>query len=498
MLKKILIKSLLLLILLVALNYIYSKWFYESDIQEHSEIINLVRDIPKNADIIYVGESSNTAFRSDDIDKRPISDFIGDHFPELNTYHITKPASHAGIYKVLLKHIPKENKVKTIIITLNLRSFNAQWIYSDLETSLQKSIVLIKPYPPLLNRFFLSFKAYDIKTDKEREREFKRKWKKDKFILPFEFEFKDVKEWDSYMWKNGVKNSDGTKNDELSALACHYIKGYGFQINMNKNPRIKDFDDIVKLAKERNWNLVFNILAENTERAEELVGKDLIYMINENVEKLTKYYEEKGVIVVNNLNCVEDEQFIDQDWTTEHYAEKGRKIVAKNVAEALKIWYSVYFKEINYVNNYQTFFFNDCDRDVIWGQMQTITAEMAHSGKKSSMTGDGNDFSITFEYPLKTIPDSLKNNLHVEFWVFQTSLNHDAKLAIEATGQNFEHYWNGFDIKDIVQEINVWTKYNKSISIPDSIKQADLIKIYVHNPSKVKIYIDDFKINIGD
>ena len=204
MLKKIIYRVFLLLILIIAFNFIYAKWFYEKDIQKHSDIINLVREIPEDADIIYLGESSNITFRSDDLDKRPISDFIGDYYPELKIYDITKPASHAGIYEVLLENIPDDHHIKTIIVTLNLRSFNAQWIYSNLETSLQKSLVLIKPYPPLYNRFMLSFKAYDIKTESERQKQFKTKWKRDKFHLTNDLEFKNVIEWDKWMFHNGI------------------------------------------------------------------------------------------------------------------------------------------------------------------------------------------------------------------------------------------------------------------------------------------------------
>ena len=499
MYKKILIKISFLIIVFVILNLIYSKWFYESDIQKYSDIINLVRDIPNDADIIYIGESSNITFRGDDIDKRPISAFVADYFPKLNTFDITKPASHAGIYKVLLENIPEENKVKTIVVTLNLRSFDAQWIYSNLETSLQKSLVLLKPYPPLFNRFLLSFKAYDIKSERERERQFKRKWKKDKFHLPFEFPFRDVKEWDAYMWKNGIKNADGSKNQKLTELACHYIKAYGFQLDTINNIRIKDFDEIIELANKRDWNLVFNLMAENTEKAKELVGDDLIYMMRQNAKILESYYQHRGVTVVNNLNAVEDEQFIDQHWTTEHYAEKGRKIIATNVAEVLKKWYNDFYEKVDYNIAYQTDFFNDFENKyVVWGQMQTITNETAFSGKNSSQTGAGNDFSITMEYPLKVIPDSLKRNIVVELMLNQTSLNHDAKLVLQASGTDFSYYWNGFDLKNEVREKNKWIKYKQTISIPDSIKQADLIKIYVYNPSQEKIFIDDFRIKIEE
>ena len=333
MLKKILIRICLLIIVFATLNFIYSKWLYETDIQEHSEIINLVRDVPNNADIIYIGESSNTSFRGDDLDKRPISEFVGDYFPELITFDITKPASHAGIYKVLLENIPENNKVKTIVVTLNMRSFNATWIHSKLETQLQKSLVLIKPYPPLFNRFLLSFKAYDIKSEKEREMQFKKKWKNDKFHLPYEFQFQNVIEWDKWMSNSGIKNSKGNIDYKQTELACHYIKTYGFQIDTANNPRIKDFNAIINLAQKRGWNLVFNLLAENTEKAKELVGDDLIYMMNQNAKILEYYYRHRGVNVVNNLNVIENEQFIDQQWTTEHYAEKGEKALRKTFQE---------------------------------------------------------------------------------------------------------------------------------------------------------------------
>jgi hypothetical protein len=490
MVKKIALKVLFLLALFVALNSIYSKWFYESDIQKYSEIINLVRDIPDNADIIYLGESSNTTFREDDLDKRRISDFIGDYFPELKTYDITKPASHAGIYKVLLEKIPRESKVKTIVVTLNLRSFNAQWIYSNLETALQKSMVLLRPNPPLINRFLLSFKAYDIKSEYECQRAFKSKWEKDEFHLPGEFPFKNVIEWDNWMAKNGITNENGKYDTIQTDLACNYIKAYGFQLDLLNNPRIKDFNEIVKYAKKRKWNLVFNLLAENTNKADRLVGDDLVNMMNKNAEILTDYYVKKGVTVVNNLNDVEDEQFIDQDWTTEHYAEIGRKKIAKNVAEALKAWHIDDYIELDH----KTSFFNDCENSITWGQMQTITSEIAYSGENSSKTGENSDFSLTFEFPLKTIPDSLKNIVNVEFWLFQTSLNHEAELVIEAVGENFPYFVKGFKLKELISEIKVWKKYNRSISIPESIKTADLVKIYLHNTSRETIYIDDFKI----
>ncbi len=492
MLKKIISRLLLLVIILVVSNVIYSKFFYEKDIQKHSEIVNLVRAVPDSADIIYIGESSNSTPHPNDIDKRKISEFISDYYPELNVYDITKPATHAGIFKTLLRNIPKENQVKTIVLTLNLRSFNAEWIYSGLETPLRKSMVLLKPYPALYNRFVLSFKAYDIKTEQERSKQVRRKWEKSTFQLPFPFEFKNVIEWDNWMANTGKKDENGNIDHEKTILACHYIKTYAFQIDTLSNPRIKDFDEIIELAQQRGWNLVFNLMAENTEKAQELVGDDLIYIINKNAQILEDYYTRKGVLVVNNLNAVEDNQFIDRNWTTEHYAEKGRKIVAKNVAEHLKLWWNNDFKAVD--NSVKTTFFYDCEITTI-NQNYVSSSEKVYSGNKSSKTGNGNDFSVTMVFSLKEMSQELANYFNVDFWMYQEALNHDAKLVIQADGENI-NYWNGFDLTNIAVESNRWVNYHQKITVPDEIKQADIVKIYIYNPSKVNIYIDDFSMKI--
>ena len=147
---------------------------------------------------------------------------------------------------------------------------------------------------------------------------------------------------------NGIRDDSGKIDRAQTELACHYIKAYGFQIDTLRNPRIADFDAIVELAREREWNLVFNLMAENMEKAGYLVGDDLLYLMNANRELLKNYYGSRGVLVVDNLSRVEDEQFTDQDWTTEHYGERGRKTIAKQVALALKTWYGEAYKDPGY------------------------------------------------------------------------------------------------------------------------------------------------------
>ena len=329
------LKLLTLGVILTLISVIYQTFFYEDDLKVHSDLITILNDIPNDIDVLYVAESSNTALHKDDVEKKTIAEFIDEALPDLRVEDLTKPAAHAGIYKQLLKRIPEESQIKSVVVTLNLRSFNAQWIHSSLETSLQKSLVFIRPNLPIINRFLLSFKSYPVKSKAEQEAAFKAKWQADKFNFPYPFPHENVMIWDQWMAIEGINNSDGTRNQPLTELACHYIKGYGFQIDTLNNPRIKDFNDIISLAKERGWTLYFNLLSENIDKADKLVGKDLTFLMKSNRDLLINYFSNKGIEVIDNLETVKRYFFIDQHWTTEHYTEEGRKAVALKVADVL-------------------------------------------------------------------------------------------------------------------------------------------------------------------
>lgn len=334
--KRILIHCLVAAALLVIMNWVYARSFYRDDLLKHSDIVEASWQVAADrCELVYLGESSNKTYGNTDKDHRKISEMIADYFPEMRCGDITKEASHAEIYYYLLKNIPDDNQIKTVIVTMNLRSFGANWIYSSLETALQKKLVMMKGYPPLLGRALLAFKAYPIKTKQEWQQLAARYWKKTPLEFPYPFPYKTVAEWNKAVAFEGVKDEQGHVDKSLTELTCHFIKNYGFQIK-DDNPRIKDFDNIVKLSRDRGWNLVFNIMAENTDLAQELTGDDLLFLMRENANYLVQRYEAMGVTVVNHLETVRDKNFIDREWPTEHYYEEGRRTIAENTARALK------------------------------------------------------------------------------------------------------------------------------------------------------------------
>lgn len=296
------------------MNCVYAKWFYPKDLKTHSEMIELSWKAAEDSlQVVYLGESSNKTYAYSDKDKRKISEMVAEGLPELRCGDITKEASHAEIYYYLLKNIPEENHIETVVVTMNLRSFGPYWIYSTLETALQKQLVLMKGYPPLMGRALLAFKAYPIHTNSEWNQLADKEFKTAKLEFPYQ----------------------GNRDQAMTELSSDFVKNYAFKIH-DDNPRVKDFDRIVKLCEKRGWKLVFNLMAENVDKAEALVGSDLVLLMRENAKYLEERYEGIGVRVVNNLEVVRDQDFIDKNWPTEHYDEIGRREIATNVVNVLK------------------------------------------------------------------------------------------------------------------------------------------------------------------
>ncbi len=319
---------------LIAMNFIYERWFHESDLQLHSSVINKIRAVSEETKVLYLGESSNNTFRSGESDERSISTMIDSLLPKVKVSGITNEASHSGIYKTLLKNIDED--IDVVVITLNSRSFGAGWKYSSLETPLQKSMVMLQNYPPLLNRLLLSFKNYDIKSAEERSKQVLAAWSEEYLSFEGARPYSTTNSWDYHMAITGIKDSSGQRNQAKTELACHYIKSYAFELDTVNDIRIKDFDEIIRFARSKKWKVVLNLLAENTDKADLLVGSDLLAIMERNRKKIVDYFQSRNVAVVDNYYEVRDSSFIDQNWTTEHYDQFGRMTIAQNVADEIR------------------------------------------------------------------------------------------------------------------------------------------------------------------
>ena len=328
-----LLKTALVLALLPIFNWIYVQCFWEDDLKKYDAGVLLDLYAKQDTcDLIYFGESSNFTFHPDDTQRLSISSLIGKR-SGLRVGSLNKGAYHSGIYLPLAQRLDGED-IKYVVITVNLRTLNQATIHAPIETSLQKQARLFRPYPALWNRFMLTLNQYDNKELYIRDREMWYDWIHDTLRSDsVAFPAPTIRAWcdlPKFVDESGVQ--DMAKR----TLADHYIKAYAFDLDPFTNPRIADLDEMIRVCRSKGYTVVLNFLAENTQMAEELLGEPLVFLMRKNRNTLKEYYSRSPVIFVDNLEAVPSEHYIDQDWTTEHYDEVGRQIIADNVSKAIE------------------------------------------------------------------------------------------------------------------------------------------------------------------
>lgn len=313
--------------------FVYKEIYWQPEIRDHAPMLFNLIEYQWHNDVLYVGESSNFWVADEDEDKRIISDMINDSLEGARMSALQISATHAGIYLPVIELIDTNSRVKYLVVTMNLRSFDKPWIYSPLEGALNRSKCFYSSDPELLNRLKVVFGYYHRPDPLEQEKKMLECFEYDTLKTEFPLEYKTIKSWCA---AEKFPLPEGGEDYPKRELADHYIKAYAFQIDTQSNPRIKDFDEIVQVCKKKNIKLFFNIMGENTEWADSLVGKELLWLMRQNRDLLVDRYSQKGVVMIDNLERVPGDYFGEKNWTTEHYNQYGRMIVARHVRDSVQ------------------------------------------------------------------------------------------------------------------------------------------------------------------
>ena len=297
--------------------------------------------------------------------------------------------------------------------------------------------------------------------------------KHDLLNFPYDFPFDNNYAWDSAVGWKGLRDANGLRDEELTQLACHYIKNYGFWIT-DDNPRVKDFDTIVTLCHERGWNLVFNLMAENVDKANELVGKDLMFLIKRNRDYLLdRYGNTDGVKVVDNLNLVRDVNFIDQDWTTEHYYEEGRRIIAHHLAQTLKQYYPDDYQDLGMLKyDVGHYYFDGLERELSAGRPYSAALILT----SDSLRPDWSRVNVAFEIKQQ---DDLGKPI----------------FAVEKHSAQGEVAIDSYEVKPQVQKTGAWDFATFALPLDSAFCTAQKIKLYVHNFSESPVWVKNLDVS---
>jgi hypothetical protein len=326
-------KILALLVTVCISAFVYKKIYWIPELKDQGPMLYNLQEYQWHNDLLYFGESSNYWVSPEDTDKRSISDMINDSIPGMRLSGLQVPAYHAGMFLPVIRMIDTSSRVRSLVITMNLRSFGQPWIYSTQENALMRARCFYNDMDPIYNRLAATLQFYDNPSADKQDKRMLHAFEFDTLKVDFPLAHPTIKTWCE---QEKFPLPGGGEDFPKRELADHYIKGYAFQIDTNTNVRIKDFDEIVKVCRDKKLTLYFNILSENIAWADSLVGKELVYFMKANRDLLVQRYTRMGVIVIDNLETVPGKSFGEKTWTTEHYDQYGRMLVARKVARVIQ------------------------------------------------------------------------------------------------------------------------------------------------------------------
>ncbi len=459
--KKILIKIIMFIALLFAVNLTYKHTLWKFDRSKYADVLDSLNQIKDSTDILYISSSSNYFHPITDKVGYTVSGFIDKQFPQLRVNAINKGYMHAGAFYSVLENIPKSSPIKTVVVCVNMRSFGAFWLYSETETAYsQMELMMNTNYPLIFRRLLLSLDYYDNVSKKEREKQFKTAWRQDTLIFPKYKINANIIELDSMcVCKGGYKTvKDEPDNDKLN-FKCNIIKAFAYTLDTVNNIRFKQFDKIIDLAKKRNWNLVFNILPEDIDKATIMVGDVIPYILDKNVKIFIEKYKNSRALIIDNHRLSNGSCFYEK-YPTEHYTTEGKKKLAGVVASELrKIYPDKKYKPIKYIN--------ELDTNKTTFKYDSLVY-LDKNKRFSSM------FKINSLFAFKNNLDSAK--------VVYTPLNEitsdSALFVVEYVNKNNIYSWKMFPLKAFKKNNS---KRIFTVPIPKILDSNDQIRMYFWN-----------------
>lgn len=320
-LKYICYRLLLLAALILCAELLHQKFVYPTILKKESWIQELTaRKLSNSPKAIYFSASPNAAYPHDDTSTYSISQFASQamSFPLSS---LDTGAFHAGIfYKILTKLTPQQ-RPEILVVDLNIRSFGANWIHSNLENSLQRNFVYWNMNLSIVNHLFAATKWYDYVSPAEHIRaiEYEEKFRK----LPLKKEHSSIKNW----------LMDYRQSTSYSELGESFIRFFAFKID-KENEMLQNYDKLTHWAKINHIPLVYVVLPENMQTMNELIGAELTQLIHQNATYLTSRYTQENCYVLDLHDKLQKEQFF-ESFPTEHYRSAGRKMIGSKIAEKI-------------------------------------------------------------------------------------------------------------------------------------------------------------------
>jgi hypothetical protein len=367
---KMLLRLLVGVVVFFAANFWYvSSGLYKKERLKFSPMAAKLDSAFGNGDVVYLGESSNTSFNPwTDTFGYSVSEFLQMYLPQNRVRGVSHDGYHVGLFSQMLGLMPEhwaDSGRKTVVITVNMRSFGPSAMFNGNEASNQQEAIFYTHRMALLNRVFVSLHHYDSRDGREMERG-KTQWFRTKDLRLDNstygrhygdgglesagekwFYHNTVKWWLRDLQRQFAPVSGDADLARVMPMAEAYLKEFAFLLD-EENPRVQALDAIVSKCKQEQVNVVFVLLMPNFDHASRLFGKELTQLMDYNMDFLRKRFAgwEKeynkgdfkvGYVDVQRLygDWAGGQHYTDQWYPTEHVDAHIRQFIAQKTAEKI-------------------------------------------------------------------------------------------------------------------------------------------------------------------
>jgi hypothetical protein len=265
-----------------------------------------------NGDVVYLGESSNTSFNPwTDTFGYSVSEFLQMYLPQNRVRGVSHDGYHVGLFSQMLGLMPEhwaDSGRKTVVITVNMRSFGPSAMFNGNEASNQQEGIFYTRRMALLNRVYVSLHHYDSRDAREMERA-KTQWFRTKdlrlnggtgnhygnthgdLVSKGEecYRHNTVKWWLRDLQRQFAPVSGDADLARVMPMAEAYLKEFAFLLD-EENPRVQALDAIVAKCKQEQVNVLFVLLIPNYDHAHRLFGQELTQLMDYNMNFLRKRF----------------------------------------------------------------------------------------------------------------------------------------------------------------------------------------------------------------
>ena len=322
-------------------------------------------------DVVYLGESSNTSFNPwTDTFGYSVSEFLQMYLPQNRVRGVSHDGYHVGLFSQMLGLMPEhwaDSGRKTVVITVNMRSFGPSAMFNGNEASNQQEAIFYSHRTALLNRVFVSLHHYDSRDAREMERA-KTQWFRTKdlrldnstngrhygithgdLVSKGEecYRHNTVKWWLRDLQRQFAPVSGDADLARVMPMAEAYLKEFAFLLD-EENPRVQALDAIVSKCKREQVNVVFVLLIPNYDHANRLFGAELTQLMDYNMDFLRNRFAgwekeyNKGDFKVGYVDVQRaygdwagGKHYTDKWYPTEHVDAHIRQFIAQKTAEKI-------------------------------------------------------------------------------------------------------------------------------------------------------------------